>query len=402
MISVFEQSTIGSIRLRNRIIRSATHEGLADERGFPTDLLLKKYETLARNDVGCIITGFAGVMQNGKSNTHNMLMIDNDSFIDSYKQVTQRVHKYQTPIILQLAHCGRQTRSKITGLPTVAPSAIKSKSFPEETPKELSEMEIYEIIDSFVNAIERAKKAEFDGVQLHLAHGFLLSSFLSSHSNRRTDKWGNTMPNKFRIISEIFIRAKQRVGNFPILVKLNAYDGQKNGMRITESIEVAKMLEFVGCVGIEVSCGVHEDGLFTVRGKRLPITAALKHSFQYKKYSHFIKGVAKYFAPLLISPTRPHENYNVSVAAEIRKYVIIPVIVVGGIRSISSINEIIQNEKADYVSMCKPFIIEPNIVKKFRSNVQTMSKCIDCNYCLIASEENPLRCYNGKTSENNI
>ena len=87
-------SKIDSIQLRNRIIHSATHEGLADERGYPTDLLLKKYEMLAKNDVGCIITGFAGVMQNGKSNTHNMLMIDNDPFIDSYKQVTQRIHKY--------------------------------------------------------------------------------------------------------------------------------------------------------------------------------------------------------------------------------------------------------------------------------------------------------------------
>ncbi len=393
---VFETAEIGTIKLRNRIIRSATHEGLADEQGYPTGNLLKKYETLAKNEAGCIITGFAGVMQNGKSNTYNMLMIDNDSCIDSYKQVTQKIHEYETPIILQIAHCGRQTRLKVTGLPTVAPSAIKSKSFTEETPKELSELEIYEVIDNYVKAIERAKKAGFDGVQLHLAHGFLLSSFLSSYSNRRTDKWGGTTENKFRIINEIFTRAKQRVGDFPILVKLNAYDRRKGGMILSESIEIAKMLEKAGCAAIEVSCGVHEDGLCTVRGEKLPIDAAFKYSFQYKSFPVWIKTLARVIVPALTPQIKPYENYNVSAAAEIKKNVEIPVIAVGGIKSIDSIENIISTEQADFVAMSRPFIIEPTIVRKFKERTQQRTKCIECNYCLIAAEEKPLKCYNGK------
>ena len=393
---IFKQAEIGTIRLKNRIIRSATHEGLADESGYPTDKLRKKYEVLAKNEVGCIITGYAGVMQNGKSNYHHMLMINSDDFIEPYQKITQRVHEYQTPIILQIAHCGRQTRSKITGLPTVAPSAIKDKSFSEEVPQELEESGIVEIIDGFVNGIVRAKKAGFDGVQLHLAHGYLLAQFLSSYSNRRMDKWGGTTENKFRIVREIFTKAKKLVGNYPILVKLNAYDGRKNGMTVPEAVEIAKMLEDAGWAGIEVSCGVHEDGLYTVRGEKMPVEAALTYNFSYKSYPGMIKALAKHMVPLVSKKIKPYANYNVSAAKEIKKNVKIPVIVVGGIKSLDSMEEIVSNRDADFVAMCRPFIIEPNIVKKFKDNIQKTSKCMDCNYCAVAQEERPLRCYHGK------
>jgi 2,4-dienoyl-CoA reductase-like NADH-dependent reductase (Old Yellow Enzyme family) len=398
---VFEHAEIGTIKLKNRIIRSATHEGLADEQGYPTDQLLKKYEVLAKNDVGCIITGYAGVMQNGKSNYLNMLMINDDSFIEPYSKITSKVHEYQIPIILQIAHCGRQTRSSVTGMPTVAPSAIKDKFFNENIPKELSEAEIYDIIYNFTNGIVRAKEAGFDGVQLHLAHGYLLSQFLSSYTNKRTDTWGGSIENKFRIIKEIFNKSIPLVDDFPILVKLNAHDGRRGGMTITESVTIAKMLESVGCAAIEVSCGVYEDGLYTIRGKQLPVEAVFRYNFSYKKYPPLIKKIAKYIVPGFSKKIKPYDNYNVESAAEIMRHVRIPVIVVGGIKSLDSIKTIISEGKADFVSMCRPFIIEPNIVKKFKEGIQTKSKCIDCNYCGIAQEENALKCYHGKINNYN-
>lgn len=396
---IFEKTKLGSIQLKNRIIRSATHEGLADKEGYPTDKLIKKYKVLAKNNVGCIITGYAGITQNGKSNYHNMLMIHDDSFIDSYKRLTQKIHEHKTPIILQIAHCGRQTRKKITGLPTVAPSSVRDKSFNEETPKELSEKEILEIINNFVNAIVRAKKAGFDGVQLHMAHGYLLSQFLSSYTNKRKDKWGGTTANKFKIVDKIINQARKLVGDFPILVKLNAHDGRRNGMTIAEAIEISKMLENAGCAGIEVSCGVYEDGLYTVRGKKLPTDAVFNYNFRYKTYPGIIKKIAQIIVPLVTKKIVPYFNYNVSYAHEIKKSVNIPVIVVGGIKTLNSINSILSENKADFVSMSRPFIIEPNIVKKFEDGTQTESKCIDCNYCGIAQEENSLRCYKGKLNQ---
>src|SRR5208283_4069975 len=127
MKEVFSEGNIAGVKLKNKIIRAATHEGLADAVGNPTDALIQKYEALAKGEVGAIISGYAAIMQNGKSPLANMLMIDKDETIPYYEKLVDRVHRYDTPIFLQITHCGRQTFSKITGMPTVAPSSIKDK-----------------------------------------------------------------------------------------------------------------------------------------------------------------------------------------------------------------------------------------------------------------------------------
>jgi len=119
--SIFEPVSLAGMKLKNRIIRSATHEGMADEKGFPTEKLKKLYVNLAKGEVGAIITGYAGIQLDGKTCLFNMTMIDTDEKIVAFREITKAVHEYETPIIMQIAHCGKQTRSKITGLPTVAP-----------------------------------------------------------------------------------------------------------------------------------------------------------------------------------------------------------------------------------------------------------------------------------------
>lgn len=393
---IFEPTVLAGITMKNRIIRSATHEGMADERGCPTEQLKKKYVQLAKGEVGAIITGYAGIQQNGKSPLYRMLMIDSDHCIDAYKDVVDAVHEYNTPIILQIAHCGRQTRSKITGETPVAPSAIRDKFYSEEVPKALTEAEIEKMINNFVNAIERAKKAGFDGVQLHVAHGYLLAEFLSPYMNRRKDKWGGSTENRFRILGEIYEKARNTVGNYPIFVKLNTHDGRKKGMRIKEAVNSAKLLEQSGCSAIEVSCGVVEDGFYTFRGPKIPSDAVFTYNFKFKKIPSFIRNVIKPLANIVMPPVKPLTNYNVNAAQAIKAHVSIPVIVVGGIHSLKDISDIIENKKADFVSMSRPFIIEPNIVKKFKAGKQDVSQCSMCNYCGIAIEEKSLKCYNGK------
>jgi 2,4-dienoyl-CoA reductase-like NADH-dependent reductase (Old Yellow Enzyme family) len=158
--AVFEHTSFAGIKLKNRIIRSATHEGMADEKGFPTEKLKKLYVRLAKGDAGAIITGYAAIRADGKTSLFAMTMIDNDKSIPAYRAITKAVHKFDTPIIMQIAHCGRQTRSKSTGLPTVAPSALRDVFYSEDMPKELSEDEIDEIIDDFVSEIGRASCRE--------------------------------------------------------------------------------------------------------------------------------------------------------------------------------------------------------------------------------------------------
>lgn len=275
MKKVFIESQIANIKLKNKIIRSATHEGLADKKGNPTEAIIKKYEALAKGEVGAIITGYAGVMANGKSSAAGMLMIDSDEAIPYYQKLAERVHQFNTPVILELTHCGRQTNSKSTGMHTVAPSSIRDKLYNEDIPHELTDKEICDIIEHFVKAAARAKKAGFDGVQLHLAHGFLLSSFLSPHMNKREDQWGGSMENRFRIIREILEKTRKSVGNYPILAKINGYEISKDGLKITEAITIAKYLEETGCDAIEVSCGIAEEGFVFARGE-FPIEVLIK------------------------------------------------------------------------------------------------------------------------------
>lgn len=394
MKSVFGDIEIAGVKLKNRIFRSATHEGMADKNGCPTEILLKKYELLARGEVGAIITGYAAIQQDGKCSMYNSLMIDSDAQIRSFQELTHRVHEQSTAIFLQIAHCGRQTRSEITGFPTVAPSPIRDKMYSEEIPHALSEAEINEIIDNFVFSVERAKKAGFDGVQIHAAHGYLLSSFLSPHMNRRKDKWGGNTENRFRIVGEIIRQVRARVGEYPILAKINAYEKSKDGIKIEEAVKISGYLEQAGCDGIEVSCGSAEEGFVTARGN-FPFEMISANNFKTEKIPKLLHPLVGLVAKRTMASPEPRFLYNLPHAEEIKKHISIPVIVVGGIRKLEDIKNIIEQERCDFVSMSRPFIIEPNLVKKFKEGRQSESKCINCNYCLIGSEMHPLKCYCG-------
>ncbi|HEX9920274.1 MAG TPA: NADH:flavin oxidoreductase [Candidatus Methylomirabilis sp.] len=374
------------IRVKNRIVRSATHEGIADEEGHPTQALIALYTRLAKGGVGAIITGEAGVQRNGRSSANVSLMIHRDDFIEDYRRVAIAVHRYGTPVLLQLQHCGRQTNAKAIGGTPVAPSSLRDKVYREERPKTLSEDEIEEIIENFIRAIERAKEAGFDGVQLHGAHGYLQERSL-----------GGSIENRFRILGEIYRGARQRVGSYPILVKLNAYDAQRNGIRPNETLIVASMLEGVGCSGIEVSCGTFEDGLNTIRGPNLPLDAVFASIPKYRDLPFLKKKALTLVAPLLIKRHRPLENYNVPAAEAIKRRVRIPVIVVGGIKRLKDIEDIITQGRADYASMSRPFIIEPDLVNKFQSGQAGASRCVSCNFCFVGLGVGSLRCYYGRT-----
>jgi len=180
------------------------------------------------------------------------------------------------------------------------------------------------------------------------------------------------------------------------MVKINAYDCRKNGMRLKEAIEISRLLEKAGCSAIEVSCGVAEDGLVTMRSPKLPVKAVFKYTYKYNSLPWIIKKIAGPVIQLTNKSVKPLTNYNVNEAKAIKDQVSIPVIAVGGIDSINDIRDIIDNNKADYVSMSRPFILEPNIVNKFKDGKQEASRCIKCNYCIIAIEEEPLKCYYGK------
>ena len=392
-MNVFEPWSIGPLRLKNRIIRSATHEGMAHPDGMPTDDLERAWRRLAEGGAGAIITGYVGIKRNGRTFA-NMRMFDHDGYIDVYKGINGRLKEFGTPVIAQLAHGGSRSSGKLTGEDVVGPSARRKNDYGDVC-KEADEDEIQAIIDAFVSAIVRAQRAGFDGVQLHVAHGYLLSEFISPKLNKRKDAWGGPIENRMRIVREIVTRARALVGQYPILVKISARDDSRHGLTEADLLAAVRILRDCSCDAIEVSCG-YGNFLYTTRMPRLPVDAILAFAPGYRDLPAYRKRLLRTIAPLIGKGYAPLHNYNVDAAALIKRAVDIPVIVVGGIRDRRDIESILQEKGIDAVSLSRPFIIEPDIVERFRKGKQDSSRCIDCGYCLIAAPMNTLRCYYGR------
>ncbi|GAI91453.1 unnamed protein product, partial [marine sediment metagenome] len=256
---LFTPVKIGKLEVPNRFVRSATHDFMANRDGSVSDRQVALFETLARGGVGLIITGHAYVNTSGIASPYQT-GADKDELIDGLSRITKVVHKNPSCIFLQLSHAGRQTTPKICGCTPFAPSAVYEPTF-KVMPKEMSQENIRDLIHDFSQAGRRAKQAGFDGVQIHVAHGYLLSSFISPYTNRRTDEWGGSLSNRLRIVGEIIEETKESTGkDFPLIVKLNSEDFLSEGLALDESIEIAKILKKKGVDGIEVSGGMAEAG----------------------------------------------------------------------------------------------------------------------------------------------
>jgi 2,4-dienoyl-CoA reductase-like NADH-dependent reductase (Old Yellow Enzyme family) len=372
----FERSSLGGITLNNRIIRSAVTMNGYDSQGRPTSYLLDHYRDLARGGTGAIITGMRD----------SGMMVDDflyrDEFFSDYRKVPDIAHRYNTPIIQQLSHHGQQVSL-----------TFKRKDFVNR----LSENDITGIIDLFVRGALLSRDLGFDGVQLHAAHGYLLSDFLSPARNRREDRWGGSEENRFRIIGEIHKGITKKAPGLPLLIKINAYDHQRGGMRVEDAAGVAARLERTGFAAIEVSCGTADDGFNTVRVPEIPGEALVAFS-DYKKLPSPLRAMVPAMAPLVARRFEPLDNFNVCAARVISRSVDIPVIVVGGIRNIADINAILASGAATHVSMGRPFIIEPDIVNRFKKEPLARSECINCGYCLMAANDasEKVRCFYGQ------
>ncbi|AKB36014.1 2,4-dienoyl-CoA reductase [NADPH] [Methanosarcina siciliae C2J] len=351
---IFDPITVCNLELQNRFVRSATHEFMAENDGTPTSRLGDLYEELAINEVGLIITGYSYVLPGGQSDNLQQGIYD-DRFIEPYRKITERVHKYRSKIVLQIVHGGRQADISDEYPVPVAPSVVKD-GHSSVIPREMTEQEILEMVEAFTRAAVRAKAAGFDGVQLHCAHGFLLSNFISPYTNRRTDRWGGSIENRARIVMEIIKRIKEEAGDeFPILVKMNATDGflpgsSKAGLGLDapECVEIAKIFERTGVCAIEVSGGIGEAGGVTIK---TAINSPAKEAY-FKNYSKMIKSAVN-----------------------------VPVILVGGIRSLSIMQCLLENGCADLISMSRTFISEPDFIPKLRSETVKKARCVSCNLC---------------------
>lgn len=344
---LFTPVMIGPLSVPNRFVRSATAEFMAEDDGTVTPRLVELYRGLADGEVGLIISGHAFIRPEGKAGPRQIAVHD-DRFLAGLSRLAAAVHVFPSRIFLQLAHAGRQTKPKICGCEPVGPSPVLDPSS-GISPRELSEGEIEVLVAAFVQAARRARDAGFDGVELHAAHGYLLSSFISPHTNTRQDGWGGDVLRRGRILVEILQGIKDACGPaFPVIVKLNSTDFLPTGLTLAESIAIAVRLERHGLDAVETSGGMTEAG----RGSVWPGLRA-----------------------------EDEEGYFVPNAAEVKRAVRIPVFGLGGLRTFRVMEAAVASGRVDLISLSRPLIRDPDLVRKFRTGETAKSACISCNKC---------------------
>jgi 2,4-dienoyl-CoA reductase-like NADH-dependent reductase (Old Yellow Enzyme family) len=347
MSKLFEESTIDGMVLRNRFVRSATWEGMAAEDGSVTSKLTDLLVQLAKGSVGMIITSHAYVRKDGQAGPWQ-LGIYSDGLIDGLRAVTRSIHQNGSRVVAQLSHAGYLANGKLSGQTPVALSLLEGYG---KSPRiELTGSGIREIVEAFVQAGRRAKEAGFDGIQIHAAHGYLLSQSLSPAFNHRQDDYGGPITNRARLLLEVLKGLRAEMGDhYPILVKMNSQDFLENGLRLEDALQVGAMLEAGGIDAIELSGGTLHSG--TLSPSRTKISSEEKEAY--------FKEAARAF----------------------KEKVHVPLILVGGIRSFQVAENLVNEGVADYISMCRPFIREPDLIKRWASGDLRRAQCVSDNQC---------------------
>jgi len=340
---LFTPGDIGTLRLPNRLIRSATGEGMADPDGRPQPRLGELWIELARGGVGLIISGHAFVHPTGQCG-REMSGIWTDELIPDWQFITDQVHEAGGLVAMQINHGGRQCRMEAVPR-RIAPSDWE---YDDGTPpaRAMTEEEIWEMVQAFGQAARRAKEAGFDAVQIHAAHGYLINQFLSPRFNRRGDEWGGSPQNRRRFLAAVCREVRTQVGpDYPVLIKLGMYDEpQEGGLTVEEGLEVVTRLADYGLDAVEFS------------------GAAGNHN-----------------APNGILPGKG-EGYFRFLAQRARPLTELPIISVGGYRSRSLMEEVLESGDADFISLCRTLILEPDLPLRFQRG-QEAARCVSCGRC---------------------
>lgn len=322
-MNLFKPTTIGSLEVKNHFIRSATHESGATEEGYPTEKIYAIYEKLARGDVGTVITSYVRISKDDHSGVRQLSLYDDD-FISYYKEMADRLHELDTKLIVQLAHGCSQNQVHPEKDRIFAPSAIEHP-VSGLMPKAMTQEDLDMVREEFVQAARRAKEAGADGVQLHCAHGYLLSQFISPFYNRREDEYGGTAENRLRYVLEVYESVRKEVGDdYPIWIKLNCTDEPQDGLTTRDFLIMGKLLADAGIDAIEVSGGRWR----------------------------FAKDEER--------------NYYLGEASELAEEVDVPVILTGGIREWEDMNDIANETKVNLFGFSRPFLKNPNFLQTLK------------------------------------
>ncbi len=354
-INITESINLQGFTLKNRIIKGAMSEALSNDHGQVTPALLQLYETWGKGGLACAITGNVMIDQRAK-NEPNVVVIEDESDMPALQHWAAIGKQHGMIQIVQLSHAGKQA-PKGLNQETVAPSAIgygREMSTIFATPRELTELEIFDLIRRFGESARICKKAGFEGVQIHGAHGYLVSAFLSPLHNQRQDQWGGSLENRMRFLIESYKEIRKKTDkNFIVSVKLNSADFQKGGFSEEDSLEVIKALDKLNIDFIEISGGTYETPSMTGVNKK--------------------------------NRTSVREAYFLEFSEKIRKYVNTPLMVTGGFRTRAGMDSALQSSACDLIGVARPLAVETAVVERLIAgeNVQFATKPIKTGFRTI-------------------
>lgn len=332
MKSIKDITKSNGLTMNNRIVFSSVGQLSPD--GNPTQLMYEKFGTLAKNNIGVILTG--ATIIDPKEDHSPVTKISDDKYIEGNKKFVDMIHENNTPVIMQMISAGSNAVNKPDDVTVLGPSEV-AHAMTSIVPREATVEEIKHIVECFGKAVVRAKEAGYDGIQIHAAHGFLLSQFLSPHYNKRNDEYGGSVENRARIVVEVVKEMRKTVGdNYPIWIKLDSSEAYEDGIKEEDFETTVRILSEYKVDAIEVSGNI-------------------------------------------IAP-KSKTSYFKDAAQAITKYNI-QVILTGGNRDFAEMEEILNTTDIQYFGVCRPLIAEPDLITRHMNGEEVSPKCVSCNGC---------------------
>lgn len=371
----FTPGRIGRLEIKNRFVRAATSETMATENGAVTPALIELHQTLAANGVGLSLLGHAFVHPRGQS-LPNQTGIHEDAMIPGLAQLTDAVHRKGGLIFAQLAHAGNQ--AGMNDIAMVAPSSVPN-ALTGSAAEPASDDEIEGVIDAFGAAATRAVEAGFDGVHIHAANGYLISSFGSPYSNIRSDHWGGDAERRTRLLTRVYQAVRHAVGlDFPVAAKVGMEDQVEGGLVLAESVERVRELAGIGLDAVEVSVGLMASGADSCH-KYVAVDRrrALADHLYIRMFAP--PGGEAYFEPYAqaIRTTVPD----------------LTLLLVGGVRTTETVERVLAEGSCDFVCLARPLIREPDVVAQIKAGRRGQFDCTSCNLCLENEGSYRLQCW---------
>ena len=373
---IFTPLTIGPVTLRNRIIRSAAFENMAYGNS-PTRDLYDYHVAVARGGVGMTTLAYASVNQSGLSFDGQLWM--REEIVPGLKKITDDVHAAGAKCSIQLGHCGNMTHRSTCGCMPVGASGGFNLYSPTFV-RALKPAEIDALVEDFGKAVNLAREAGFDCVEIHAGHGYLISQFLSPYTNRRRDEYGGSLENRMRLMRRVITRVMEAAGDdMGVIVKMNMHDGFRRGMQEAECLEVARELERLGVHALVLSAGFVSKAPMEVMRGAMPLKTMAHYVDARKMW--WMKVVIRMFGRLII-PTVPYrEGYFLEDAKKFRAAVKLPLIYVGGLVSRSKMEEVLE-AGFQGLQMARALIRDTAFVNKLRRGETDRSPCGHSNYCI--------------------